>query len=220
MSRFECTRINLFWCDSCRYNLKYHRAQTIVKSTWVGLIAEDADKHYKYSCDWNHIRSPFSNNFFKTLRRCDENSPKMTFCFRRNVRTLLNDWIKDDDNAKERQLAFEETSRECVTKFQEFVIDFFRGTCPDDTFSFIWMFPSIHGFFTSFLKNGPFAASFFLYFRLFYKQLTVNKRSIKVADDWIRTRVLWDCKRPLCQLRHNHFPCYSRLCSAIICDWI
>ena len=47
---------------------------------------------------------------------------------------------------------------------------------------------------------------FFLYFRLFYKQLTVNKCSIKVADDWIRTRVLWDCKQPLCQLRHNHFP--------------
>ena len=32
---------------------------------------------------------------------------------------------------------------------------------------------------------------FFFYFRLFYKQLTVNKCSIKVADDWIRTRVLW-----------------------------
>ena len=25
----------------------------------------------------------------------------------------------------------------------------------------------------------------FLYFRLFYEQLTVNKCSIKVADDWI-----------------------------------
>ena len=62
---------------------------------------------------------------------------------------------------------------------------------------------------TFFLKNGPFATSFFLYFRLFYKQLTVNKCSIKVADDWIRTRVLWDCKRPLCQLRHNHFPIIS-----------
>ena len=59
------------------------------------------------------------------------------------------------------------------------------------------------------LKNGPFAASFFLYFRLFYKQLTVNKCSIKVADDRIRTRVLWYCKRPLCQLRHNHFPLLS-----------
>ena len=46
----------------------------------------------------------------------------------------------------------------------------------------------------------------FLYFRLFYKQLTVNKGSIKVADDWIRTRVLWYWKRPLCQLRHNHCP--------------
>ena len=56
-----------------------------------------------------------------------------------------------------------------------------------------------------FKKNGPFPASF-LYFRLFYKQLTVNKCSIKVANDWIRTRVLSYCKRPLCQLRHNHFP--------------
>ena len=44
----------------------------------------------------------------------------------------------------------------------------------------------------------------FLYFRLFYKQLTVNKCSIKVADDWIRTRALWYWKQPLCQLRHNH----------------
>ena len=46
----------------------------------------------------------------------------------------------------------------------------------------------------------------FFIFRLFYKQLTVNKCSIKVADDWIRTWVLWYWKRPLCQLRHNH--CY------------
>ena len=56
-----------------------------------------------------------------------------------------------------------------------------------------------------FFKNGPFPASF-LYFRLFYKQLTVNKCSIKVADDWIWTRVISYHKRPLCQLRHNHFP--------------
>ena len=46
----------------------------------------------------------------------------------------------------------------------------------------------------------------FLYFRLFYKQLTVNKCSIKVADDWNRTQVLWYRKQPFCQLRHNHFP--------------
>ena len=44
----------------------------------------------------------------------------------------------------------------------------------------------------------------FLYFRLFYKQLTVNKCSIKIAHDWIWTRALWYRKRPLCQLRHNH----------------
>ena len=31
---------------------------------------------------------------------------------------------------------------------------------------------------------------FFFIFCLFYKQLTVNKCSIKVADDWIRTWVL------------------------------
>ena len=54
-----------------------------------------------------------------------------------------------------------------------------------------------------FYKNGPFPAPF-LYFRLFHKQLTVNKCSIKVANDWIRTRVLSYRKRPLCQLRHNH----------------
>ena len=46
----------------------------------------------------------------------------------------------------------------------------------------------------------------FLYFRLFCKQLSVNKCSIKVADDWIQTWVLWYRKRPLCQLRHNHYP--------------
>ena len=44
----------------------------------------------------------------------------------------------------------------------------------------------------------------FLYFFLFYKQLTVNKCSIKVDDDWIWTWVLWYRKRPLCQLHHNH----------------
>ena len=56
-----------------------------------------------------------------------------------------------------------------------------------------------------FLKMGH-SRPLFFYFRLFYKQLTVNKCSIKVADDWIRTQVLWCRKRPLCQLRHNHFP--------------
>ena len=46
----------------------------------------------------------------------------------------------------------------------------------------------------------------FLYFRLFYKQLTVNKCSIKVADDCIQFWVLWYWKQPLCQLLHNHCP--------------
>ena len=56
-----------------------------------------------------------------------------------------------------------------------------------------------------FNKMGHFRP-LFLYFRLFYKQLTVNKCSIKVANDWIQTRVLWYRKRPLSQLRHNHCP--------------
>ena len=59
---------------------------------------------------------------------------------------------------------------------------------------------------TQTLKKMGHSRPLFLYFRLFYKQLTVNKCSIKVADDWNRTRVLWYRKWPLCQLRHNHFP--------------
>ena len=47
---------------------------------------------------------------------------------------------------------------------------------------------------------------FSLFSSFFCKQLTVNKCSIKVADDWIRTRVLWYRKRSLCQLRHNYCP--------------
>ena len=35
---------------------------------------------------------------------------------------------------------------------------------------------------SSLFKNGPFPASFFVFF---YKQLTVNKCSIKVANNWI-----------------------------------
>ena len=53
-----------------------------------------------------------------------------------------------------------------------------------------------------FCKKGH-SRPLFLYFRLFYNQLTANKRSIKVADDWIQTQVLWYQKRPLCQLCHT-----------------
>ena len=66
-----------------------------------------------------------------------------------------------------------------------------------------------------FLKMGH-SRPLFLYFCLFYKQLTVNKCSIKVADDWIRTWVLWYRKRPLCQLRHNHCPNESFVCKKIL----
>ena len=43
----------------------------------------------------------------------------------------------------------------------------------------------------------------FLYFCLFDKHITMNNCSIKVADDWIRTQVLWYRKRPRCQMCHN-----------------
>ena len=42
----------------------------------------------------------------------------------------------------------------------------------------------------AFLKMGNYLPPF-LDFHLFYEQLTVDYCSIKVADDWIRTRVLW-----------------------------
>ena len=45
---------------------------------------------------------------------------------------------------------------------------------------------------------------FFLYFRIFNTQLTVNKCSLNFADDWIRTADLWYRKRPLYQLSHHH----------------
>ena len=53
----------------------------------------------------------------------------------------------------------------------------------------------------------------FLYFRLFYKQLTGNLSSLKFADGWIRTTDLWCRNRPLCQLSHNHCPS-SFVCSS------
>ena len=50
--------------------------------------------------------------------------------------------------------------------------------------------------------NRPFPASFTL-FLSFLQTVTENNCSIKVADDWIRTRVLWYRKRPRCQLCQN-----------------
>ena len=51
-----------------------------------------------------------------------------------------------------------------------------------------WAIPGLFSLFSSFL-------------------LTVNNCSIKVADDWIRTRVLWCWKQPLCHLCYwSHFP--------------
>ena len=55
---------------------------------------------------------------------------------------------------------------------------------------------------------------FFLYFRLFNTQLTVNNSSIYkqiFADDWIRTADLWFRKRLLYQLSHNHCPSIEML---------
>ena len=59
-----------------------------------------------------------------------------------------------------------------------------------------------------FLKNGPPTASFCFIF-VFSIQLTVNKQMFNIfifADDWIRTADLWNWKRPLYQLSHNHCP--------------
>ena len=55
----------------------------------------------------------------------------------------------------------------------------------------------------SFLKNGPFPASFSFIF-VFSLQLTVNVKYINFADDWIQTSDLWSRKRPLYQLSRKH----------------
>ena len=52
------------------------------------------------------------------------------------------------------------------------------------------------------LKIGPFPASFFFFF-VFSIQLIVH---INFAYDWIRTLDSLCRRRPLYQLRHNHFP--------------
>ena len=54
---------------------------------------------------------------------------------------------------------------------------------------------------------------FFLYYVFFYEKVNRNYCSIKVAHDWIRTRVLWYRKRPSCQLCHNH--CTMRYCQSL-----
>ena len=53
-------------------------------------------------------------------------------------------------------------------------------------------------FLNFFLKNGPFPASFFFI-------------SVFFANDWIRTTDLWNWKRLLYQLSHNHCPDFYTL---------
>ena len=56
------------------------------------------------------------------------------------------------------------------------------------------------------LKNGPFPASFFLYFRLFNIVDRKQMFNLIFADGWIRTVDLWYRKQLLYQLSHNHCP--------------
>ena len=67
----------------------------------------------------------------------------------------------------------------------------------------VWLYPVEMSQIREFNFLMPRSWPLFLYFRVFYKQFTVNM-FIKVADDWVRTRVLWYRKRTLCQLCHNH----------------
>ena len=60
--------------------------------------------------------------------------------------------------------------------------------------------------FVFFYKKWAIPGLFFFIFCLFNTQLTVNKCSINFSDDWIRTADLWNQKRPLYQLSHNHCP--------------
>ena len=56
---------------------------------------------------------------------------------------------------------------------------------------------------TTFLKWAIPGLFFFIF--VFSIQLAVNVQLI-FAGDWIRTTDLWNRKRPLDQLSHNHFP--------------
>ena len=53
------------------------------------------------------------------------------------------------------------------------------------------------------LISGPFPAFFFILVFSTVKLTTLNC-SIKGANGWIRTWVLWHRKRPRCQLSHNN----------------
>ena len=90
------------------------------------------------------------------------------------------------------RLSFKSCRKEIQSRTQSSKDQSFKQTCR-----------KVYLLFYFFFKKMDHSRSLF---RLFYKQLTVNKCSIKVADDWIRTGVLWYWKHPLCQLRHNHCP--------------
>ena len=57
------------------------------------------------------------------------------------------------------------------------------------------------------VKKWAIRGLFFFYFRLFYKQLTVN-----MFNGLNRVRVHRYRKRPLCQLRHDHCPSTTTYC--------
>ena len=64
-------------------------------------------------------------------------------------------------------------------------------------------FPSFCSFqFVIFLKKIDLSQPLFIYFRLFYKQFTVNN----CTGNWIQTWGLWYRKRPHWQQCHNHCP--------------
>lgn len=49
-----------------------------------------------------------------------------------------------------------------------------------------------------FLNREAIPGPLFLYFRLFYVQLTENKCTIDIAHVWVQTWVLWCLRQPLC----------------------
>ena len=55
-----------------------------------------------------------------------------------------------------------------------------------------------------FLKWTILGLFFFIF--VFSIQLTVNVRYILIANGWVRTADLWNCKQSLYQLSHNHCP--------------
>ena len=97
--------------------------------------------------------------------------------------------------------AVQNAVRQCCAKMQFFQLTTFHRRSKKIR-SVVWAGPN-WGVSFLFLKKWAIPGLFFFIFA-FSIWLTVNKCSINLTNDWIRTADLWYWKQPLCQLSQNH----------------